>query len=134
MLSFMLPFDAVTMALHAIEKGDNFLLKLILYQHDLDTIFAFAMQPDMRDETPTDIVKQFVRFKLLMQVSGPRGGTDKNSVVGGPMPFAFLKSALGKSSMESKNEPVKEVDVHKADYAVEQVLIDHLKSNLNESK
>ena len=132
MLSFMLPFDSVTMALHAVEKGDNFLLKLILYQHDLDTIFAFAMKPDMRDETPTDIVKQFVRFKLLMQVSGQRGG-DKS--IGGPMPFAFLKSAIGKSSMETKKKkPGKEVDVQKADYAVEQVLIDHLKSNLNESK
>merc|ERR1712241_518221 len=63
LLSMLMPQDALLPVLHAGESGDTFLLKLMLYQNDIETIFAYAMQANNpADETPTDVVNQFIRF------------------------------------------------------------------------
>jgi len=120
-----MPGEALPMVLHAGESGDNFLLKLMLYQHDLDTIFAVAMQsnnPD--DETPTDVVNQFIRFKIFHQASqAPVGSSSVAETQASLMPLVFLKSAA--------SPPEPQMDQQQIDYIVNAVKIDNVKNALH---
>ena len=125
LLSMMMPSDALLPVMHAGESGDTFLLKLMLYQNDIETIFAYAMQADSpADETPTDVVNQFIRFKMFYQASMPTQGqtaSSTNQVQANLMPLIFLKSAAGADEV-----PEQPVDQGKIDYLVNAVKMDNV--------
>jgi len=121
----VVPGEALPMVLHASESGDLFLLKLMLYQNDLDTIFHYAMQamdPDL--ESATDVVNQFIRFKMFYQasLSSQVQTTPKDQVMANMMPLVFLKSAAS----EEQELP----DQDKIDYMINAVKIDNVLSNV----
>lgn len=127
----LMPQDALLPVLHAGESGDTFLLKLMLYQNDIETIFAYAMQANNpADETPTDVVNQFIRFKMFYQASMPAqagqaaaSGTDQ--IQSSLMPLIFLKSAA--NGDEAPEQPL---DQGKIDYLVNAVKMDNVINNV----
>lgn len=125
----VVPGEALPMVLHASESGDLFLLKLMLYQNDLDTIFHYAMQamdPDL--ESPTDVVNQFIRFKMFYQASMSSqvqtSTNAKDQVMANMMPLVFLKSAAGEETTQDLP------DQDKIDYMINAVKMDNVLNNV----
>lgn len=125
----VVPGEALPMVLHASESGDLFLLKLMLYQNDLDTIFHYAMQamdPDL--ESPTDVVNQFIRFKMFYQASMSSqvqtSTNAKDQVKANMMPLVFLKSAASEETTQDLP------DQDKIDYMINAVKMDNVLNNV----
>jgi hypothetical protein len=129
LLSMLMPSDALLPILHAGESGDTFLLKLMLYQNDIETIFAYAMQANNpADETPTDVVNQFIRFKMFYQASMPAQGqaaSGNDQIQSSLMPLIFLKSAAA-----GDEAPEQQLDQGKIDYLVNAVKMDNVINNV----
>lgn len=125
----VVPGEALPMVLHASESGDLFLLKLMLYQNDLDTIFHYAMQAmDPNLESATDVVNQFIRFKMFYQASMSASNqvqTNKDQTMANMMPLVFLKSA---GNDETTQEELPDQD--KIDYMINAVKIDNVLNNV----
>ena len=101
----------------------------MLYQNDLDTIFHYAMQamdPDL--ESPTDVVNQFIRFKMFYQASMSsqvQTATNvKDQVMANMMPLVFLKSAASEETTHDLP------DQDKIDYMINAVKMDNVLNNV----
>ena len=123
------------MILHAANDNNTFLMKMLLYDNNLDLIFTYAMIEDRpEDETPTDVLTNFFKFQMI-QSSLPNFGSaappsNNPSVQMFPRPMISLKSAASANS-EENDEEEKPIDQAKADYIIKEIVEDYLASNMN---
>lgn len=121
--------EMLPMVMHASESGDTFLLKLMLYNHNLDAIFAYAMQAtNPEDETPTDVIRQFIRVEMFSGImpntANQVSAEPKNQIAANLMPLVFLKSA------QTEEEEEETLDQEGIDYIVNAVKMDNVVKNL----
>jgi len=134
MMSLFVQPGALPMILHAANDNNTFLMKMLLYDNNLDLIFTYAMIEDRpEDETPTDVLTNFFKFQMI-QSSLPKFGqpaplSGNPSVQMFPRPMISLKSAASANSDE--NEEEKPIDQAKADYIIKEIVEDYLASNMN---
>ena len=63
MLSMVVPFRHLPMALYSANSGDTDALRMLLFRGNM--YYTLLMDDD--DLTPTDIIKQFVRLQLAFK-------------------------------------------------------------------
>ena len=134
MMSLFVQPGALPMILHAANDNNTFLMKMLLYDNNLDLIFTYAMIEDRpEDETPTDVLTNFFKFQMI-QSSFPNFGSaappSNPSVQMFPRPMISLKSAASANS-EENDEEEKPIDQAKADYIIKEIVEDYLASNMN---
>merc|ERR1719310_2357551 len=122
MTSLFVQPGALPMILHAANDNNTFLMKMLLYDNNLDLIFTYAMIEDRpEDETPTDVLTNFFKFQMI-QSSLPNFGSaapSNPSVQMFPRPMISLKSAASANSEEEKP-----IDQAKADYIIKEIVED----------
>ena len=129
----MVPRGELSLVLHAIDNVkdsvtamDMFVLKLLLYQDNLDFIFAVAMKDGDAAETVTDVVKKFIRIKLFTQ-QFQQTTESQSAGLNGSGPVIRLKSALA----NQEESVADDITTAEADHAIDQMLTDYLVSNLS---
>ena len=135
MMSLFVQPGALPRILHAANDNNTFLMKMLLYDSNLDIIFTYAMIEDRpEDETPTDVLTNFFKFQMIQSSlpsfgsAAPSSGSNSvPSVQMFPRPMISLKSAASANS-EDEEKPI---DQAKADYIIKEIVEDYLASNMN---
>lgn len=130
MTSLFVNPGALPLVLHAANDNNTFLMKMLLYDSNLDLIFTYAMIEDKpEDETPTDVLTNFFKFQMMSSLQKNNNNFGSVAPPSGqfPRPMISLKSAASAKSVENENKPI---DQAKADYIIQEIVEDYLASNI----